>query len=222
MQPRIVPIGSLATIQIACLSKNVDLIQAAVTCVFALEFGCSKYLLRSLAIPSVSSKDATLMIHALGLSDMLSSGPGKLDSAKSFCIKKAKALDIAPIFPFQNIFKTKIDFYRRQSYANPAKVGMSAKFDLSALIQSMTVTPESPSVQADVKVKEKARPKRCEMSGCKTKLMLTDQVCRCTGYYCMQHRHSEIHSCSFDFKGTGQIALEKQLVKVEASKVARI
>ena len=220
MQPRIVPIGSLATIQIACLSKNVDLIQAAVTCVLALEFGCSKYLLRSLAIPVVSSKDATLILHAVGLSDILSSGPGKLDSARSFCIKKAKALDIAPIFPFQNIFKTKIDFYRPQSYANPAKVGMSTKFDLSALIQSMTVTPETPSVQADIKVKD--RPKRCEMVGCKAKLMLSDQVCKCTGFYCSQHRHSETHSCTFDYRGIGVNTLEKQLVKVQASKMERL
>jgi hypothetical protein len=99
---------------------------------------------------------------------------------------------------------------------------MSVKFDLNALIQALDAVDAS-TIQAEPsKPVEKVRPKRCELLGCKSKIMLSDQACKCTGFYCSQHRHSETHSCSFDYKGAGKNTLEKQLVKMESVKLERL
>ena len=66
------------------------------------------------------------------------------------------------------------------------------------------------------------RPKRCQHIDCKAKLALTDFACQCKGFYCIRHRHAEIHSCPFDYKDRGHTQLEKQLVKTVAEKVEKI
>ena len=99
------------------------------------------------------------------------------------------------------------------------------KMLLSKILTSDSLT--SPVV-ADVtkvpKVVEKVaeKPKRCEHTNCKTKLMLSDFACKCSKFYCISHKHAEIHSCSFDFRARGHEVLEKQLVKAVASKVDKI
>ena len=66
------------------------------------------------------------------------------------------------------------------------------------------------------------RPKRCQMAECKQKLTLTDSACKCTGFFCMQHRHAETHSCAFDYKGEGINKLKAQLPEVKGVKVENI
>lgn len=66
------------------------------------------------------------------------------------------------------------------------------------------------------------RPKRCQMAECKAKLALTDSACKCTGVYCMKHRHAETHSCAFDYKGEGMNKLKAQLVEAKGVKVENI
>ena len=66
------------------------------------------------------------------------------------------------------------------------------------------------------------RPKRCQGADCKTKIVLSDFACQCKGFYCSKHRHSELHSCSFDYKAASDKTLEKGLVKTVADKLERI
>ena len=66
------------------------------------------------------------------------------------------------------------------------------------------------------------KPKRCQHDGCKIKLMLADFACRCSQFYCSQHRSSELHKCSFDYKAVGKDALTKQMPAVVADKLERI
>jgi hypothetical protein len=66
-----------------------------------------------------------------------------------------------------------------------------------------------------------ARPKRCQMDQCKAKLLLTDTNCKCSGFYCMQHRHAELHKCTFDFRATGASDLGKRLVAVTGAKLEK-
>jgi len=79
-------------------------------------------------------------------------------------------------------------------------------------------------ITAPVEKKEEPiqKPKRCQHDGCKVKLMLADFPCRCKGFYCSQHRASELHKCSFDYKTSGKNALEKQMPTVVADKLERI
>lgn len=66
------------------------------------------------------------------------------------------------------------------------------------------------------------KPERCQMIDCKTKLLLSDFACQCKKFYCLKHRHSEIHMCSFDYKAASEKLLEKGLVKTIADKLERI
>jgi hypothetical protein len=70
--------------------------------------------------------------------------------------------------------------------------------------------------------KTSVRPKRCQMAECKTKLALTDSACKCAGIYCMKHRHAELHSCTFDYKGEGMNKLKAQLPEVRGTKLENI
>ena len=72
------------------------------------------------------------------------------------------------------------------------------------------------------KAKPRPRPKRCEEADCKTKLALTDSACKCTGFYCIKHRHAETHSCAFDYKSEGINKLKAQLPEVRAVKLENI
>ncbi len=44
------------------------------------------------------------------------------------------------------------------------------------------------------------KPKRCQMDGCRKKLLLTDYQCRCQKYFCSLHRLPEKHQCTFNYK----------------------
>jgi predicted nucleic acid binding AN1-type Zn finger protein len=46
--------------------------------------------------------------------------------------------------------------------------------------------------------------------------------CRCGFVYCNFHRLPEDHSCHFDHAEAGKRKLEREIVKVEHSKVAKI
>uniref|UniRef100_A0A6C0K4W0 AN1-type domain-containing protein n=1 Tax=viral metagenome TaxID=1070528 RepID=A0A6C0K4W0_9ZZZZ len=66
------------------------------------------------------------------------------------------------------------------------------------------------------------RPKRCQMADCKAKLSLTDSPCKCSQIFCMKHRHAELHSCTYDFKGESDARLKKEMNEVRGQKLERI
>jgi hypothetical protein len=43
-------------------------------------------------------------------------------------------------------------------------------------------------------------PPRCMQEGCNKKLKLFHYKCRCQQYYCLKHRASEEHNCTYDYK----------------------
>ena len=80
--------------------------------------------------------------------------------------------------------------------ASPLFAPSIPKFDIS----SLTETSPSP-----------IRPKRCCQEGCKKKLGLTDFACRCGLIHCSQHRASEAHNCSYDYKAQHKEELLKTM-----------
>ena len=46
----------------------------------------------------------------------------------------------------------------------------------------------------------KKKKPRCSLEGCNNKLKITDMSCRCGNRYCAEHRVSESHDCSFNYK----------------------
>jgi hypothetical protein len=111
--------------------------------------------------------------------------------------------------------------YRKMSMTNDELKMLISKILTSDSVSLPVVVPDVVEVP-EKKIAIVEKPKRCEHTNCKTKLMLSDFACKCSKFYCISHKHAEIHSCSYDFKARGNEILEKQLVKAVASKVDKI
>jgi len=48
--------------------------------------------------------------------------------------------------------------------------------------------------------KDKKEEKICNYDGCKRKLKLTDQPCKCENTFCKLHKFPEDHKCDFNYK----------------------
>ncbi|KAK4803741.1 hypothetical protein SAY86_003558 [Trapa natans] len=61
---------------------------------------------------------------------------------------------------------------------------------------------------------------RC--SGCRRKVGLTDFRCRCGELFCADHRYSDRHDCSYDYKSSGRETIARENPVVKAAKIIRI
>ncbi|KAF8396120.1 hypothetical protein HHK36_017732 [Tetracentron sinense] len=61
---------------------------------------------------------------------------------------------------------------------------------------------------------------RC--SGCRKRVGLTGFRCRCGDLFCSEHRYSDRHDCSFDYKAAGREAIGRENPVVKAAKIVRI
>lgn len=90
--------------------------------------------------------------------------------------------------------------------------------DLFSVFPTEKVTP-SPILQ-DTR-KGTLVSNRCTV--CPRKLGLaTKFICRCGQQLCSEHRYSDRHSCSFDFRAAGRETLERENPLIEFEKIARI
>ena len=65
--------------------------------------------------------------------------------------------------------------------------------------------------QTDVKKKTP----RCAHEGCRRKLGLVPFTCRCTKDFCVEHRGSDAHGCTYDYKADHK----KELLKFMSTAV---
>lgn len=61
---------------------------------------------------------------------------------------------------------------------------------------------------------------RC--SGCRRKVGLTGFRCRCGELFCGEHRYSDRHDCSYDYKSAGRDAIARENPVVKAAKIVRV
>lgn len=67
------------------------------------------------------------------------------------------------------------------------------------------------------------RKKQLRCDQCNRKLNLSNNYrCRCGRLFCAQHRYSEVHNCSHDYKTEGRLILERQNPLVVAEKLRKI
>ncbi|XP_059628863.1 zinc finger A20 and AN1 domain-containing stress-associated protein 5-like [Cornus florida] len=98
-----------------------------------------------------------------------------------------------------------------------------------------TVAPRSSSARSPDKsdlrasplaaVEEEDRPKRREVNrcvGCRRKVGLTGFRCRCGELFCSEHRYTDRHDCSFDYKTYGREAIARENPVVRASKILKV
>ena len=65
------------------------------------------------------------------------------------------------------------------------------------------------------KTEKPAVPKRCQKENCRHKLGLVPFDCRCGKYFCAEHRFSEYHGCTYNYKEDHK----KELLKFMSSPV---
>lgn len=68
--------------------------------------------------------------------------------------------------------------------------------------------------------KVKREVNRC--SGCRRKVGLTGFRCRCGDLFCAEHRYSDRHVCSYDYKTAGREAIARENPVVKAAKIVRV
>ncbi|CAN0877871.1 Zinc finger A20 and AN1 domain-containing stress-associated protein 5, partial [Linum grandiflorum] len=58
--------------------------------------------------------------------------------------------------------------------------------------------------------------------GCRRKVGLTGFRCRCGELFCSEHRYSDRHDCSYDYKTAGREAIARENPVVKAAKIVRV
>ncbi|KAK3265877.1 hypothetical protein CYMTET_25470 [Cymbomonas tetramitiformis] len=108
----------------------------------------------------------------------------------------------------------------------------AAAFSASSLVTPQTTpvpAPESPGVTVaapaavvaeDSPQPPQKKPNRCFT--CNKKIGLTGFKCRCNYIFCSEHRYSDKHNCTFDYKSAGRDAIAKANPTVVADKVQKI
>ncbi|KAI3444989.1 hypothetical protein Pfo_001654 [Paulownia fortunei] len=76
------------------------------------------------------------------------------------------------------------------------------------------------STTAEAASTVKREVNRC--SGCRRKVGLTGFRCRCGELFCADHRYSDRHDCSFDYKSAGREAIARENPVVKAAKIVKI
>ncbi|KAE8702801.1 Zinc finger A20 and AN1 domain-containing stress-associated protein 5 [Hibiscus syriacus] len=67
---------------------------------------------------------------------------------------------------------------------------------------------------------EKKSVNRC--SGCRKRVGLTGFRCRCGELFCSDHRYSDRHDCSYDYKAAGREAIARENPVVKAAKIIKV
>eukprot|EP00741_Cyanophora_paradoxa_P022454 tig00021489_g21680.t1 len=88
-----------------------------------------------------------------------------------------------------------------------------------------TVAPASEAVVAPAAEATPEPPKQTQTNrcwSCNKKIGLTGFKCRCNYVFCGEHRYSDKHSCTFDYKTMAKDLLAKANPVVQAAKVEKI
>ncbi|CAN4110398.1 unnamed protein product [Withania somnifera] len=80
-------------------------------------------------------------------------------------------------------------------------------------------------VKEEDQLKESVPPFKREVnrcSGCRRKVGLTGFRCRCGELFCGEHRYSDRHDCSYDYKTAGREAIARENPVVKAAKIVKV
>lgn len=63
---------------------------------------------------------------------------------------------------------------------------------------------------------------RCSGSGCRKRIGLMGFQCRCGDVFCPEHRYSDRHDCSYDYKTAGREAIARENPVIRAAKLLKV
>ncbi|KAI3448915.1 hypothetical protein Pfo_005580 [Paulownia fortunei] len=113
-----------------------------------------------------------------------------------------------------------------KNYVFGEKSFRSSSSTRSSLVRSLNLPERSgdlkkePLPAADAAPPVKREVNRC--SGCRRKVGLTGFRCRCGELFCADHRYSDRHDCSYDYKSAGREAIARENPVVKAAKIVKI
>ncbi|KAK9061515.1 hypothetical protein SSX86_018697 [Deinandra increscens subsp. villosa] len=99
----------------------------------------------------------------------------------------------------------------------PISAASPENSDLSRKRRSDAIEPLEKSTSSSFKRRE---VNRC--SGCKRKVGLMGFRCRCGEMFCSEHRYSDRHDCSYDYKAAGREAIARENPVVKAAKILKV
>ncbi|OIT39162.1 PREDICTED: zinc finger A20 and AN1 domain-containing stress-associated protein 5 [Nicotiana attenuata] len=114
-------------------------------------------------------------------------------------------------------FAEKLARSERSARFSSLRSSPERKSDLERTSQHLTVKED--------KLKESEPPAKREVnrcSGCRRKVGLTGFRCRCGELFCGEHRYSDRHDCSYDYKSAGRDAIARENPVVKAAKIIKV
>ncbi|XP_073270659.1 zinc finger A20 and AN1 domain-containing stress-associated protein 5-like [Primulina huaijiensis] len=87
---------------------------------------------------------------------------------------------------------------------------------------SSGLTPESPDPMEKRVLKRPREVNRCSGSGCRKRIGLMGFRCRCGEMFCSEHRYSDRHDCSYDYKAAGREAIARENPVIRAAKILKV
>ncbi|PIN18949.1 hypothetical protein CDL12_08352 [Handroanthus impetiginosus] len=87
---------------------------------------------------------------------------------------------------------------------------------------SSATAPEKPDLVSRGGLKRPREVTRCSGSGCRKRVGLMGFRCKCGDVFCSEHRYSDRHDCSYDYKAAGREAIARENPVVRASKLLKV
>ncbi|CAN4104759.1 unnamed protein product [Withania somnifera] len=108
------------------------------------------------------------------------------------------------------------------SLSPPQLQNIDVSSDLKVSISSSAASPESTDRKM-IGVKRRQREvNRCSGAGCRRKVGLMPFRCRCGEVFCSEHRYSDRHDCTYDYKAAGREVIARENPVVKAAKILKV
>ncbi|XP_051141604.1 zinc finger A20 and AN1 domain-containing stress-associated protein 5-like [Andrographis paniculata] len=81
---------------------------------------------------------------------------------------------------------------------------------------------DAAAVRTAATLKRPREVNRCSGSGCRKRVGLIGFRCRCGEVFCSEHRYSDRHECSYDYKAAGREAIARENPVIRAAKILKV
>lgn len=171
-------------------------------------------------------EDAEFKVVAENIALCVKCGVAGNSAANNLCQKcfntPAEASTSAAAVPAaaSGVAKPKIHVFGEKSFRSSSSARSSPQRIQKLPEPSADLKEDRSAVDASVAPPAKREVNRC--SGCRRRVGLTGFRCRCGELFCADHRYSDRHDCSYDYKTAGREAIARENPVVKAAKIVKI
>ncbi|XP_047955202.1 zinc finger A20 and AN1 domain-containing stress-associated protein 5-like [Salvia hispanica] len=131
------------------------------------------------------------------------------------CFATPPEVSASAVPAVSGVTKPKIHVFGEKSFRSSSSVRSSPP-RMPKLLETTADLKED----RDLSAPAKREVNRC--SGCSRRVGLTGFRCRCGELFCADHRYSDRHDCSYDYKTAGREAIARENPVVKAAKIVKI